>query len=229
MMRVFVVGTDTGVGKTEAACALLSLLADAGQAPRALKPYESGVVDLDAPADALALRAAARSDQALDAVCPHRFRLPVAPGVAALREGLVPDFGRTEAIFAAAEGHALVVEGAGGLLVPLHLELGAEGGAPREVLDLVAWSGLPVLLVARAGLGTLNHTGLSLGALAARGIPVLGVLLVRTSRRGDPSERDNPRLLVERHGVRVLGPVPWTGDPARRRAAFRRALRPLVG
>lgn len=225
MMRVFVVGTDTGVGKTEAACALLSLLADAGHAPWALKPYESGVGDLSAPADALALRAAAGSSQSVDAVCPHRFRLPLAPGVAARREGVVPDFGRTVDAFAAVGEGALVVEGAGGLLVPLHLD----GGAPREVLDLVAWSGLPVLLVARAGLGTLNHTGLSLGALAARGIPVLGVLLVRTSRRGDPSERDNPALLAALYGVRVLGPVPWTRDPARRRAAFRRALRPLVG
>ena len=74
MMRVFVVGTDTGVGKTEAACALLSLLADGGHAPWALKPYESGAADLAAPADALALRAAAGSSQSVEAVCPHRCR-----------------------------------------------------------------------------------------------------------------------------------------------------------
>src|SRR5208282_4725079 len=63
--RYFVTGTDTGVGKTEVAAALLSLMADAGLAPGALKPYESGCVDVERPADALALRAAARSEDAL--------------------------------------------------------------------------------------------------------------------------------------------------------------------
>jgi dethiobiotin synthetase len=84
-----------------------------------------------------------------------------------------------------------------------------------------------VLLVARAGLGTLNHTALSLAALASRNIPVLAVLLSRSTPARDSSERDNRELLVERHGVPVLGPVPFVGDDRRRHAAFRRALLPL--
>ena len=85
--RYFVTGTDTGVGKTQVSCALLSLLADAGWAPEGFKPYESGCASLSAPADALALREAARSTLPLEVVCPHRFRAPLAPGVAARQIG----------------------------------------------------------------------------------------------------------------------------------------------
>jgi len=89
--RVFVTATDTGVGKTQVAAALLSLLADAGLSPAPFKPYESGCTRLARPADALELRAAARSTDSLDQVCVHRFRAPLAPGVAAARMGAVPD------------------------------------------------------------------------------------------------------------------------------------------
>jgi dethiobiotin synthetase len=220
--RLFVTGTDTGVGKTEASCAVLSLLADLGLCPAPMKPYESGCADLRRPADALRLRAAARSDDALELVCPHRYRLPLAPAVAARREKRPADFRRTMAAFRTfGPARALVVEGAGGLRVPLDER--------REVVDLIGAFGLPVLLVARAGLGTLNHVALSLEALAARGLPALAVLLVRSAPgRGDPSERDNPGLIAARHRLEVLGPVPYVTDPARRQAAFRKALRPLV-
>jgi dethiobiotin synthetase len=85
-----------------------------------------------------------------------------------------------------------------------------------------------VVLVARAGLGTLNHTGLSLRLLESRRIPVLAVVLSRSSPVPDPSIEDNAAWLARRHGVRVLGPVPYLADPARRRRAFRTALRPLL-
>jgi dethiobiotin synthetase len=86
-----------------------------------------------------------------------------------------------------------------------------------------------VVLVARAGLGTLNHTGLSLRLLASRGIPVRAVVLSRGSPVRDPSVEDNAAWLAKRHGVPVLGPVPYIEDPARRRRAFRAVLRPLLG
>ena len=81
-LRVFVTATDTGVGKTQVASALLSLLADAGLSPAPFKPYESGCSRLSGPADALELRLAARSTDRLDRVCVHRFRAALAPGVA---------------------------------------------------------------------------------------------------------------------------------------------------
>jgi dethiobiotin synthetase len=218
--RIFVTGTDTGVGKTQASRALLSLMADAGLAPHPFKPYESGCASLRRPADALALKEAARSQLPLDLVCPHRFRLPLAPGVAAQRERRESRWARTLEAWRTVGQGACVVEGAGGLYVPLDAE--------HDVIDLIATLRLPVLLVARAGLGTLNHTALSLEALAARRVEVAAVLLSRSSAGKDASERDNPRLLAERHGVRVLGPVPFVADAARRHAAFRRALAPLL-
>jgi dethiobiotin synthetase len=218
---VFVTATDTGVGKTEVAAALLSLLADAGLSPAPFKPYESGCTRLSRPADALVLRAAARSTDPLDQVCVHRFRAPLAPGVAAARMGRAPDFRPVLAAFRAFGRRALVAEGAGGLLVPLDPR--------RDVIDLVEALRLPVVLVARAGLGTLNHTGLSLGLLRARGIPVRAVVLSRASPAPDPSVADNAAWLAERHRVTVLGPVPYVEDAGRRRRAFRKVLRPLLG
>ena len=218
--RFFIAGTDTSVGKTEVGAALLSLMADAGLAPGALKPYESGCADVERPADALALRAAARSDDALDKISLHRFRARLAPGIAAERLGLNPSWAETLKAFRAYQGRALVVEGAGGLLVPLDRQ--------HQVIDLIAATRLPVVLVARAGLGTLNHTGLSLWALRARRLQVRAVVLVRASATRDGSIRDNPRWLERRDAVQVLGPVPYVVEPAERRAAFRNALRPLL-
>jgi dethiobiotin synthetase len=218
--QIFVTGTDTGVGKTQASCALLSLLADAGLKPQGFKPYESGCASLRAPADTLALREAARSTLPVDALCPHRFRAPVAPGVAARRLGREPDWDVTLAAWERLRHGPVVVEGAGGLFVPLD--------SRHDIIDLVATLRLPVLLVARAGLGTLNHTALSLQALAARRIPVKAVLLSRGTPARDTSERDNRLMLEARHGVPVLGPVPYLPDARKRHAAFRRALQPLV-
>ncbi|MBX5484065.1 MAG: dethiobiotin synthase [Myxococcaceae bacterium] len=220
LFRVFVTGTDTGVGKTQVSCALLSLLADAGQRPAAMKPYESGCDDLRRPSDALALKAAARSDDPLDDICPHRFRLPLAPGVAAARLKQNPPFTKTRAAFRKFARRPLVVEGAGGLLVPVDDK--------RGIIDVIEAFQLPVVLVARAGLGTLNHTGLSLELLKLRHVPVRAVVLTRTSPQSDSSEKDNATWIQRRHHVEVLGPVPWEPDPQRRHEAFRKTLRPLI-
>ncbi|MBN1206005.1 MAG: dethiobiotin synthase [Myxococcaceae bacterium] len=218
--QIFVTGTDTGVGKTQASCALLSLLVDAGLRPQGFKPYESGCSSLAAPVDALAMRAAARSELPVEVLCPHRFRAPLAPGVAARRLGLEPDWSTTLAAWERLRQGPVVVEGAGGLFVPID--------SRRDIIDLISALRLPVLLVARAGLGTLNHTALSLRALADRGLAVRAVLLSRSTPTREPSERDNRLLLEERHGIRVLGPVSFLRDARRRHAAFRAALRPLV-
>jgi dethiobiotin synthetase len=218
--RLFVTATDTGVGKTEASCALLSMLADQGLSPAPFKPYETGCRDLNAPSDACALREAAQSGDALELICPHRFRLPLAPAVAAARIGSAPTLRKTLAAYRTFKGRPLVAEGAGGLFVPIDRR--------RDMIDLIQLLGLPVLLVARAGLGTLNHTALSLQALAARGIPVGAVLLTCTSAKHDLSERDNAAWIQRRASVRVLGPVPFRRERNARRSAFRSALKPLL-
>jgi dethiobiotin synthetase len=213
--RLFVTGTDTNIGKTEVSCALLELLARAGMRPAAFKPYESG-----GNSDSRRLWEASGRALPLAQVNVHRFRPAVAPGVAAARSGVQPSWAETLRGFHRFDGRALVVEGAGGLFVPLDDH--------REVMDLVVSLELPVVLVARAGLGTLNHVALSLEALAARRIPVLAVVLVQSGKKRDASVRDNPAWLMRRHRLPVLGPVPWTPSAARRRQAFMRALSPLV-
>jgi dethiobiotin synthetase len=216
-----VVGTDTGIGKTESACALLSLLAARGERPLPFKPYESGCQDLRRPGDALRLVAAAQSRDALARVSLYRFKAPLAPGVAAARLGRRPSFSRVLRTFRSFDAtRPLVAEAAGGLRVPLD--------GSRDVLDLVAAVGLPVLLVARAGLGTLNHTALSLQALKSKRIAVEAVVLVQSGPQRDSSMVDNPAWIARRHRVRVLGPVPFVKAAAARRAAFERALRSLV-
>jgi dethiobiotin synthetase len=195
-MRFFVTGTDTGVGKTEVAAALLELMPGA----LALKPYQSGGGD-----DA----------KELGARVLHRFRDPLAPGVAAEREGRRPKFD-----VRVPKRGSVVVEGAGGLFVPLDAE--------HDVIDLIEKLRLPVVLVARAGLGTLNHTKLSLHALQGRA-KVAAVVLVKSTPGRDVSEEDNPRWLRRRNPtVRILGPVPFIRSKAKRRAALRHALRPLL-
>jgi dethiobiotin synthetase len=227
----FVAGTDTGVGKTEIARALCTLLRLRGMRPVALKPVETGC-ERDAPQDALALRDACGSTQTLDEVCPYRFRLPAAPLVAA-----EIDLPRIEQMVARAAS-PIVVEAAGGLLVPfaraplLLDEVDPADRAPARAivtnLDLAERLGLPVVLVARAGLGTLNHCALSADALARRGLDVIAVVLNRTAAEDDPSVATNARWVAELTGARVLGPGPFVADAAIRPDILAPFLAPLV-
>jgi dethiobiotin synthetase len=218
--RVFVTGTDTGVGKTEVARALLDLLARAKLRPAPFKPYESGCDNLDEPEDAVALQKAAGSEDPLERICPHRFAERVAPGVASAHMGMTPDFEVTRAAFQSFGDRPIVVEGIGGLFVPLDPR--------RDVIDLIQELRLPVLLVARAGLGTLNHTALCLEALGKRHIPLLAVVLNKTSPEEDQAEKDNPDFIAHRHGIRVLGPIPYTQDAGKRHSSIKRILKPWL-
>jgi dethiobiotin synthetase len=226
LTRLFVTGTDTHIGKTEVSCAVLSWLARDGGRPVALKPYESGMSSLRRPSDSLALQAAGGGWQPLDTISLARFRAPLAPGMAA--RGLSPAGKRAHArVFAQVVRRVrqvngpLVVEGAGGLAVPLDDR--------HDVIDLVEVLRLPVLLVARAGLGTVNHTTLSLEALAARGARVAGCVLVQATPARDASMPLNRAELERRFpSVRFVGPVPFIEDAQRRRKRLVQALRPLL-
>src|SRR5262249_45838018 len=145
---LLVTGTDTGVGKTFVACALAGALRARGLRVAVLKPVETGVAGV--PDDALRLRAAAGDPAPLDDVCPYRLRAPLAPAVAARLEGTPLDVGRLAALIPrrAAAADVLLVEGAGGLLVPLT--------AAATTLDLAVRVGLPVLVVGANRLGTIN-------------------------------------------------------------------------
>lgn len=117
-------------------------------------------------------------------------------GVAAARRRETPSFVRVLTLVRSFGARPLVIEGAGGLFVPIDTR--------RGIIDLIEALNVPVLLVARAGLGTLNHTGLSLDALARRRIVVRAVVLTKVMGVSAPSEQDNAEWLRRRHGTQVL-------------------------
>jgi dethiobiotin synthetase len=217
MRGLFVTGTDTGVGKTEVACAVVTGARAAGLDVGAMKPAESGATPGE-PSDSERLRAAAGGGDDPALVCPYRLSAPLAPAVAARLEGIEI---RLEAVLAAARAlaarhAALLVEGAGGLLVPLT--------ARETYADLAVALGLPVLVVARAGLGTVNHTALTVEALRARRLPIAGVVLNRVGPVDDPSVPYNAAEIERLTGARVLATLPHCRDIAGREAILRSAL-----
>jgi len=197
----FVTGTDTGVGKTVVACALVRALRAAGRDVGVMKPAETGVGP-DGPLDAQALRAAAGASDPLEEICPVQLALPAAPSVAAEDEGAGVDLARIRKALdgLAARHDTMVVEGAGGLLVPL---------APGFTMaDLATELGLPMLLVARAALGTINHTLLSLEAIEARGLALAGVVVSHATGPLSDADAKNLGALREALGPRLLGEIP---------------------
>jgi dethiobiotin synthetase len=197
----FVTGTDTGVGKTVVACAILRELRARGVDVAGFKPVETGVGEAG-PLDALALRAAAGGDDELDLVCPQRFALPAAPAVAAAAAGTEVDLGALDAGFRALRvRHEFVVaEGAGGLLVPVAKDLAMADLALR-------WS-LPLVVVARASLGTLNHTRLTLEAATRRGLEVCGLVISHPGGPLSHADARNLAPLLDAPGAPLLGIVP---------------------
>ncbi|HEX5270021.1 MAG TPA: dethiobiotin synthase [Gemmataceae bacterium] len=198
---LFVTGTDTGVGKTTVSAALLRHARRVGLRPIPFKPAETGCAP--DPADAHLLWAAAQAPVAKAEVCLYAFPLPAAPSQAAAAAGAAIDVDRIldQAGRLASRGDFLLVEGAGGLLVPY-----AEGVTGA---DLARRLGLPVLVVARTALGTINHTALTLREAARTGLTVAATILNRTSAALDPHEGGNADLIASLTGSRPLGPFPW--------------------
>ena len=203
MRGLFVTGTDTGVGKTAITGALARALRERGLSVGVAKPVQSGALADDPSGDAMLLREAADVDDPPDEICPYAFRAPLAPLVAARLEGRVVEPAIVlDALGALATRHdLLLVEGAGGLLVPV--------GEDWTIADLAAWTGLPLLIVARAGLGTVNHTLLTLSAARQRGLEPVGVVLNGVGPDTDESWRTNSELIAGFGDVPVIGIVPW--------------------
>jgi dethiobiotin synthetase len=174
-LRLAVTGTDTGVGKTLVACALVAALRARGLAVAAMKPVETGVVDRHVGTDAERLRTAAGAVHAADDVCPVVYAEPLAPLVAADRAGRPVDWTRIDAARARLEAAAgaFVVEGAGGLLVPFS----REGTRVVDFAALAARWSLDLVVVAADRLGVLNHTLLTVREAERRGLRVRAVVL----------------------------------------------------
>jgi dethiobiotin synthetase len=198
---LFITGTDTGVGKTVAGCAIAEALRARNVDVGVMKPIETGVGP-QGPLDAIALVEAAGARDDLELVCPQRFALPAAPIVAAAREDRRVDLGAIRSAFdaLAAKHPILLVEGAGGLLVPITGDV--------TMADLARELGFPLLVVTRASLGTINHTLLTLEAIERRGLALAGVVVSHGPRAIASADQLNLAALRDALGARLVGEIP---------------------
>jgi dethiobiotin synthetase len=224
---LFVTGTDTGVGKTVVAAAICAALAARGERVAAFKPVVTGTDEdpSEWPPDHELLAAAANAGQAPADVTPYTFGPPLSPHYAAdlasteihadrlrdaaLRAAESATAGGCSRSDSQAEGTsrrgvpgALVCEGVGGLLVPL--------AADYSVRDLAVELDLPLIVVARTGLGTISHTLLTVEAARAAGLTVAGIVITPWPDLPEPIERSNRETVERLTGVAVSGLPPAT-------------------
>jgi dethiobiotin synthetase len=202
---LLITGTDTGVGKTVVAATLLVGLQEAGLRVAALKPVETGCAAREGglvPADAQYLRMVGGLPEPLEVLAPYTFALPAAPWAAAREAGAEISLDRIGEAYAAlaARADCVLVEGAGGLLVPL-----APGVQFPEVARRL---GIPVAVVARTALGTLNHTQLTVRETLRAGLEVLGVILNDGPSAPTAAAEANLALLEGLVGLPLLGRIP---------------------
>jgi dethiobiotin synthase len=191
MKGLFVTGTDTGVGKTIAAAALMHRYRGAGPL-RYWKPIQTGI-EIDDDTATVRRLGACSEDELLDRGV--RLPKPVSPHLAAQWAGRRIDLTELRGLIEFDDDTTWIVEGAGGLFVPIN--------ETQTMADWIAYLALPVLIVARSGLGTINHTLLTLQALQVRSLHVAGVMMI-----GEPNA-DN-RAAIEQYGrVRVVAEMPF--------------------
>lgn len=197
MPDLLVTGTDTGVGKTMIAAALITALRARGLRALGFKPAETGVGgDQRSDSEVLALASGEHNPLARPLL---QLAEPLAPAVAAERMGVTlnPDDIEARIRRLRHDGYALIVEGAGGAMVPLTWGY--------TVLDLAQACDLDAVIVARAGLGTLNHVAMTVMMLRSRQIPIRGIVLNGRSATPDLAESTNPAALERMlYGVRIV-------------------------
>jgi len=226
MRGIFITGTDTGVGKTLVAGALAAAARCSGARVGVFKPCESGCRQQDGSLlahDAAFLQRMAGSPAPIEHICPYRLQEPLAPAIAAEREGLNISTHYIEEIFRrlCQNCDTMIVEGAGGLLVPM--------AAGVLTLDIVRQLKLPVLVVARLSLGTINHTLLTIRQIQAAGLPLAGVVFSQTQPRQTTAEQTNPEVLQRYTDTPLLGCLPFLNteqqsDPGMLAAIAQRTL-----
>jgi dethiobiotin synthetase len=205
---IFITGTDTGVGKTIVAAAIARLVKMRGVNVGVMKPVTSGCIESEGrlvSEDAELLVWGACGDPNDPDIAPYLLKTPIAPCVAASMEGIRIDFGRIKDAFdrLAARHEFVIVEGAGGLMVPL------AGGL--LMADLVARLDLPVLVVARPNLGTVNHSVLTCYAARQLGLTVKGIIINNYPEHPDRAEESAPHLIDSLSGAPLLGVFPSCG------------------
>ena len=201
---IFITGTDTGVGKTHVTAALLGELRRQGVAAAAFKPIACGPGGRD---DARQFARLMDNEIPLDIINPIYLRRPLAPSIAAKLERKHIDLDAIHSAFCILTSafSPVLVEGAGGLLVPIKRNY--------FVADLIREMKLPVVIVSRLSLGTINHTLLTVRQAQAMGLRVAGIILNDTLGYRDLAERMNVKVVPELSGVPLLGIVPHARQP----------------
>ncbi len=206
---IFITGTDTGVGKTYVACGIARGLRRRGVNVGVMKPAETGCIrrrGILIPSDAIRLMKAAVVRDALHRVNPYRFADPLAPSIAAEFAGgkrINPSKIRESFRMLSRRHDFTIVEGAGGIMVPLVKDY--------LFLDLAEDLRLPVLIVARPGLGTINHTLLSISAIRTRRMRIAGVVInyAMSDWKTGLAEKTSPHAIEMAAGVSILGTLQY--------------------
>lgn len=214
---IFITGTDTGVGKTFFTCALASLLRDNGFHVGVMKPAETGCEQRDGvlfPEDAWQLKQAAGCAEPIEVICPYRLPEPLAPSIAAERAGVKIDIEKLLDTYAALNSKydVTLVEGAGGLLVPL---------VPSFTFaDFARVAKLPLIVVAANKLGVINHLLLTLEHASCKGLSIFGYVLNQMSAESLLAANTNREVLANLTAVPCLGELGHCADVASRKAWF---------
>ncbi len=202
MRGIFVTGTDTGVGKTVITAGVAAALRSEGMDVGVCKPIQSGHLATDPEGDTMQLLTLSGVEDAPAMVNRYSFSAALAPLVAARLEDQTISAEEVIGHVAQMDGvhDSLLVEGAGGFMVPL---------APGwTVANLAGSLGFPVLIVARPGLGTVSHTMMTAMMIQASGLEVAGVVMNGWGPDTDAISRDNAAMIEEFGGVKVLGMTP---------------------
>ena len=201
-MNYFVTGTDTHVGKTLISCALLHGFAAQGKCVVGMKPIAAGCNNEGQNEDVLQLRAASNVEVSYELTNPYCFLPAIAPHLAAQQAGIKIQLPRIIEAYqkVAAQADVVIVEGVGGLCVPLN--------AQQDSADMLKALGLPVILVVGIRLGCLNHALLTVEAMNARGLSLAG-WVANVIEENMPHWEENIAALQQRMAAPLLGIVPY--------------------
>lgn len=202
MNGFFVTGTDTGVGKTIISCGLAAVLKEKKVDVGVFKPLLSGISRNHPESDTSLLKQMSQTSLSYEDITPFAFKEPLAPYVAAKLEGKVVDIEDVLRCWERIrERHEyFIVEGAGGISVPL--------GENFLVSDLIKALQLPIVIVARPNLGTVNHIFLTVQYAKSMGLTIAGIVINGISDHPDSAEKTNPKLIEELCDVPILGITP---------------------
>jgi dethiobiotin synthetase len=218
----FITGTDTGVGKTVIAAALILVIKHMGFRVCGMKPIETGCLKSKfkiqnskfkikekvlIPADGMFLKETADVDDSIDVITPIRFEKPLAPFSASEIEGIPVDIEKIKKAFESLlkKYDMVVVEGIGGLLVPINRNY--------FVYDLIKQFALPIIIVSRPNLGTINHTLLTVNYAIKEGFNVAGIIInFSQSPEKTLAEETNPKIIRQISPVPLIGIFPYLED-----------------